>query len=63
MTAPNARQWPLAPALRYAALALFFAGAALVVEGWLSLVLWLGAVVLVVLAAVKLAKNWTARRS
>jgi hypothetical protein len=63
MTSPTPRQWPLAPALRYAAFALFLAGAALVVAGWLSLVLWLAAVVLLVLAAIKFAKNWPARRT
>jgi hypothetical protein len=63
MTAPGTRQWPLAPALRYTALALLLAGAALVVQGWLSFVLWAAAVVLLVLAAIKLVKNWTTRRS
>jgi hypothetical protein len=63
MTSPTPRQWPLAPSLRYAAAALFLAAAALVVEGWLSMVLWLAAVVLLVLAAIKLAKNWPARRT
>ena len=63
MTSPTPRQWPLAPALRYAALALFLAAAALVVEGWLSIILWLAAVVLLVMAAIKLAKNWPNRRS
>ena len=63
MTSPTPRKWPLTPALRYAALALFLAAGALVVEGWLSLILWLAAVVLLVLAAIKLAKNWPARRT
>jgi hypothetical protein len=63
MTAPKARQWPLAPALRYGALALFLAAAALVVEGWFSIVLWLGAVVLFVLAVINLAKNWSRSRT
>jgi hypothetical protein len=61
MTAPRAPQWPLAPSLRFAALALLFAGAALMVEGWGSILLWLGAVVFLVLAAVKLAKVWRRR--
>ena len=61
MTAPKSPQWPLTPALRLAALALLFAAAALVVEGWFSTVLWIGSVVLLVVAAVKLAKNWSTR--
>jgi energy-coupling factor transporter transmembrane protein EcfT len=61
MTAPRTPQWPLTPALRLAALALLFAAAALVVKGWLSTAMWLIAVVLVVLAAVQLAKNWRRR--
>jgi hypothetical protein len=42
-------------------LALLFAGAALLVEGWFSTALWLGSLVLLVLAVVKLAKNWRSR--
>jgi hypothetical protein len=61
MTAPKPRQWPLAPALRYAAFALLLAGAALMVQGWLSTAMWLAAVVLLVLAAVQLVKNWRRR--
>ena len=61
MTAPRAPQWPLAPALRLAALALLLGGAALLVEGTLSLVFWIGALVLVILAGVQLAKNWRKR--
>jgi hypothetical protein len=61
MTAPKA-QWPLTPALRLAALALLLAAAALVVEGVIATVLWLGSVVLFVLAAVQLVKNWSRRR-
>ena len=63
MTAPRAGQWPLAPSLRFAALALLLAAAALVVEGWVSTVMWLAAVVLLIVAAVKLAKHWTSRRT
>jgi len=63
MTSPTPRQWPLAPALRYAAAALFLAAAALVVEGWLSIILWLASLVLLVMAAIKLAKNWPTRRT
>jgi hypothetical protein len=61
MTAPRAPQWSLTPALRLAALALLFAGAALLVQGWFSTALWLGSVVLLVLAIVKFAKNWKSR--
>jgi hypothetical protein len=61
MTAPRAPQWPLTPALRLAALALLFAGAALLVEGWVSTALWVGSLVLLVLAVVKLVKNWRSR--
>lgn len=63
MTAPKAPQWPLAPALRLAALALLFAGASYLVEGWFSTLLWLGAIVLLVFAAINLAKGWKGRRS
>ena len=63
MTSPTPRQWPLAPALRYGAAALFLAAAALVVEGWLSIILWLASLVLLVMAAIKLAKNWPTRRT
>jgi energy-coupling factor transporter transmembrane protein EcfT len=62
MTAPRPPQWPLTPALRLAALALLFAAGAALVQGWLSIAMWLVAVVLVVLAAIQLAKNWRRRR-
>jgi hypothetical protein len=61
MTAPRAPQWPLAPALRLAALALLFAGAGFLVEGWASMLLWLGAIVFLVFAAINLAKAWRSR--
>lgn len=61
MTAPKAPQWPLAPALRLAALALIFVAGALMTSGWLSFVMWFIAVVLVVFAAIQLAKNWRRR--
>jgi ABC-type protease/lipase transport system fused ATPase/permease subunit len=61
MTAPRAPQWPLAPALRLAALALLFAGVGFLVEGWVSMLLWLGAIVLLVFAAINLAKSWKRR--
>jgi hypothetical protein len=63
MTPPRASEWPLTPALRLGALTLLCAGAALVVAGWLSLMLWLASVVLLVLAVVKLVKNWRSRRT
>lgn len=62
MTAPRAPQWPLTPALRLAALALLFVGAATMTYGWLSFLLWFIAVVLVVFAAIQMAKNWSGRR-
>jgi hypothetical protein len=43
-------------------LALLFAGVGFLVEGWLSTVMWLGAVVFLVFAAINLAKGWKARR-
>jgi hypothetical protein len=61
MTAPRAPQWPLAPALRLAALALLFAGVGFLVEGWASMLLWLGAIVFLVFAAINLAKAWRSR--
>jgi uncharacterized protein (DUF983 family) len=61
MTAPRAPQWPLAPALRLAALALLFAGVGYLVEGWVSMLLWLGAIVVLVFAAINLAKGWKRR--
>ena len=62
MTAPGSPQWRLAPVLRLVALALLFSVGALMTVGVLSLVLWAAAVVLVVVAAVKLGKNWGKRR-
>lgn len=62
MTAPGTPQWSLTPPLRLAAVALLLAGASFLVEGWLSAVLWLGAIVVLVLAAVKFAKVWKTRR-
>lgn len=62
MTAPRAPQWPLTPALRLAALALLFGGGAMMTTGWLSFILWFGAVVLLVFAAIQTAKNWGGRR-
>ena len=62
MTAPRAPQWPLTPALRLAALALLFVGCAMITYGWLSFLLWFIAVVLLVFAAIQLAKNWSGRR-
>jgi hypothetical protein len=58
MTAPR---WSLTPALRLAALALLFAGASLLVERGVSILLWLGAIVFLVLAAINLAKVWRGR--
>jgi hypothetical protein len=62
MTSPRAPQWPLAPALRLAALALLFVGGAIMTTGWLSFTLWFIAVVLVVFSAIQLVKNWSMRR-
>jgi hypothetical protein len=61
MTPPNVPQWRLTPPLRLAGLALFFAGAGYLVEGWASVLLWVGAVVFLVLAAVKFSKVWRTR--
>jgi hypothetical protein len=61
MTAPRAPQWPLTPALRLAALALLFVGCAIMTTGWLSFIMWFIAVVLVVFAAIQLARNWGKR--
>ena len=61
MTEPRAPQWPLAPALRLAALALLFVGGALMTNGWLSFFMWLIAVVLLVFAAIQMAKYWQRR--
>jgi hypothetical protein len=61
MTAPKVQQWPLLPPLRLAGLALLLAGATFLVEGWVALLLWLGALVFFVLAVIKFAKVW--RRS
>jgi hypothetical protein len=62
MTAPRTPQWPLTPALRLAALALLFVGGAIMTTGWLSFIMWFAAVVLLVFAAIQLAKNWSRRR-
>jgi hypothetical protein len=61
MTAPRAPQWQLTVPLRLAALALLCAGLGFLVESWLSLVLWIAAVILLVFSAVKLAKVWRNR--
>ena len=61
MTAPRAPQWPLTPALRLAALALLFVAAAMMTAGWLSFIMWFGAVVLLVFAAIQVARNWRRR--
>jgi membrane protein implicated in regulation of membrane protease activity len=62
MTAPRAPQWQLTIPIRFAALALLCAGVGFLVESWwLAVVLWLGAVVFLVLAAVRLAKVWRSR--
>jgi hypothetical protein len=58
MTAPKTSQWPLTPPLRLAGVALLFAGAGFLIDGWGAVLLWLGAVVFLVLAAVKFAKVW-----
>jgi hypothetical protein len=58
MTAPRAPQWHLTPPLRLAALALALAGLSFLVDGWLVTLLWLGALVFLVLAAIKFAKVW-----
>jgi hypothetical protein len=62
MTAPRVPRWPLTPALLLGGLALAFALGSQVAEGWLPGVLWLAAVVLLVLAAFQLAKNWPRQR-
>jgi hypothetical protein len=61
MTAPRSTQWPLLPPLRFAALALLFAGIGFLVEGWLYIVFWVGAIVFLVLAAIRFAKVWRSR--
>ena len=61
MTAPRASRWQLTPPLRFAALALLFAGIGFMVQGWLQLLLWVGAVVFLILAAVRLARVWRSR--
>jgi membrane protein implicated in regulation of membrane protease activity len=61
MTAPRAPQWQLTVPIRFAALALLCVGLAFLVQGWLSIVLWIAAVVFLVIAAVKLAKVWKNR--
>jgi hypothetical protein len=58
MTAPKPPQWPLSPALRLAVLALIFLVGSLATHGWISILLLIGAVVLVVLAAMKFKANW-----
>jgi len=58
MTAPRSSQWHLTPPLRLAAVALALAGLSLMVEGWLATVLWVGALVFLVWAAIKFAKVW-----
>jgi hypothetical protein len=59
---PSRKQWPLTPALRYAALAMILAVGALMSVGILSILLWVGAAVAVVLGAVKLRANWSRTR-
>jgi hypothetical protein len=58
MTAPRSSQWHLTPPLRLAAVALLLAAGGYLVEGWLAIILWAGAIVFLVLAAVKFAKVW-----
>lgn len=62
MTATRVPRWPLTPALLLAALALILLLGSLVTKGWLPGVLWLGGMVLLVLAAIQLARNWPRRR-
>jgi hypothetical protein len=61
MTAPGSPQWQLTPPLRFAAIALLCAGVGFLVEGWLSIVLWVAAIVFLILAAARLAKVWRSR--
>jgi hypothetical protein len=58
MTAPRSSQWHLTPPLRLAAVALALAGLSLLVEGWLGTLLWVGALVFLVWAAIKFVKVW-----
>ena len=58
MTAPRSSQWHLTPPLRLAAVSLALAGLSFMVEGWLATLLWAGALVFLVWAAVKFAKVW-----
>ena len=58
MTAPRSSQWHLTPPLRLAAVALALAGLSFMVEGWLATLLWVGALVFLVWAAIKFAKVW-----
>jgi hypothetical protein len=58
MTAPRSSQWHLTPPLRLAAIALALAGLSFMVEGWFVVLLWLGALVFLVLSAVKFSKVW-----
>jgi hypothetical protein len=61
MTAPKPPQWPLSPALRLTALALILLVGSLAIQGWISMVLLIGAVISVVLAAIKVKANWKTR--
>jgi len=61
MTAPRAPQWQLTVPIRLAALSLLCAGLGFLVQGWLSVVLWVLAVIFLVWAAVRLAKVWRNR--
>jgi hypothetical protein len=61
MTAPRPPQWPLLPPIRLAAIALLCTGTGFLVDGWLSAVLWVAAVVFLLFAVVGLARVWRGR--
>jgi hypothetical protein len=58
MTVQQAPQWHLTAPLRLAAVALLLAGLSFVVHGWLATILWIGAIVFLILAALKFVKVW-----
>jgi hypothetical protein len=58
MTVQQAPQWHLTAPLRLAAVALLLAGLSFVVHGWLATILWVGAIVFLILAALKFVKVW-----
>jgi hypothetical protein len=61
MSAANSTLWPYRSVLILSAIALMLGGASMMFEGWIGTALLVGAIVIVILAAVRFWQSWPRR--